>query len=394
MASNLPGGPPVTAERLSFAFGGLADKTVALTDTFARSVGSVSGFTSSVSSLSAKVTGLGALIATIIPGGKAPGIGIAAAGALGILAGGVAGAASGLAASASPNGLQSVDKAFELLSGTIGSMVLPGFVALGGAAMMGATRVQVWIDKNLDNIIDGWATAIKSAWESVQKFGDWFDKWVLGKTDKEGKTREDTVGENLGMAGAIGALWDAEEKGDALHQKIQAGNKRREALWDEQAGQFINNRPIMDAGRLAAQNKDLQKLGLEGRGQAVWGMQPQAKVDDNGKVQGLNAAGKPDTSDIDKHLATANLMREQATNMRVITKDMAASWSKPGITDPVSKWKEVAMQLARSEMDQKLLDMQKRGLDASNRLADAMERMANIELKKAAQGVAKAGWVI
>lgn len=314
---------PTTAKGWAQAVGNAGTQLAAFTaatgsatSTVQGLVGGFQGLTSKVAGLGVGITALGAYLGSTRL--KAAGIGVAGVGAAGILAGGVAGAGLGLAGAASPNGLASVDKAFDLLAGTIGSIVLPGVVALGGAAIMGASRIQAWIDKNLDKIIDSWTSAIVGATDAAKGFAAWWDRWKPG-------------GENA-----------------------------------QEARKAVFGIPT-----------DREKFGAQGRDPNF----PQERIPDaiarraglipaNGKDPNFPQERKPDPE------AAAGL-RELAGNMRMITRDMQQSILRPSLTDPVGKWKEVALQIQNSELEMRKLDMQQKAIDASNRLADALEKRAD-----------------
>jgi hypothetical protein len=64
------------------------------------------------------------------------------------------------AAAASPNGMQSIDKAASLLSATIGQAVLPGFVMLGASLATAADLVRTQLAPGAATLAQAWAGAI------------------------------------------------------------------------------------------------------------------------------------------------------------------------------------------------------------------------------------------
>lgn len=354
-------GTPVTADRFALALGGMAERLSALSDTIARSVSSISGLTYSFQSASRSVVGLGSAIALLAPGGKLAGIGIAGIGGAGVLAGGAAAAGMGLAAAASPNGLQSVDKAFEILAGTVGGLLLPGFVILGGVALTAADGLRDWLKAHKTNVIENWINVIDVAAKSVKAFGDWFDKWIAGKEQPKGEGRADA----FDVFGAVNALAEQEEAGERLHREIKKGNERRQLLVDlgggdlEKGIQFKKNLGLDHEGlvrdRIGFQNDRLNGM-IPGRGQAAGQGGPGGDPQDWGLFGRAAAAAAGGGKDF---------LGRALDNADKVLNDMAVSVGKPGITDPASKWKEVAVAISQSELENRKLAMQKEQLQLS-----------------------------
>ncbi len=324
--------PPIS--NFGDAIGRSAERMTAFADATTRSVSSVSGLSDTFRSVSRTTVGLGAGLAALGgPLGKLIGLPLAAAGAAGM----VAGAGLGLAGAAAPNGLASVDKAFDLLAGSIGTILLPGVVALGGVAIMAADRVQSWIDKHLDSIIDKWVTAIEGATSAIDKFA-----WAL---------------QHPGEAMAEGSL--------ALHKAVGIpGPETTDPVGERVQELFKQSRERRNGGFAGV------GFGAQGgarNGNGVW-----AGANWMGKeFGGVGAMGVGGLPGQDK-----GWQKELADNMRMITRDMQMSIRQPSITDSVGKWKEAALQIQQSELEMRKLEMQQKAIDASNRLADALEKKA------------------
>lgn len=241
--------------------------------------------------------------------------------------------AQGLAGAASPNGLNSVDKAFSILAGTVGSLVLPGMVAFGAGALMAADRVQDFVNSNMNEIIDGWASAIEGATNAVQIFADGLSK-AGGFLD------------DLNLPGAMGRKFKADQRGKDLDAEIAMGNRLREMGLqrpDLMRREWNGDKPIdLPAG---VHGIDLWKFADAGAG-------------------GGAGAGNP-------------LLGEFADKMQVILKDMEQSMG-PGssINDPAARWREVALQVNKSELEMKQMEMWRQALDLVKNIAENLKARA------------------
>lgn len=262
-----------------------ADSIRALGEASARGTRSVQDFASQFQKVSATLGALGAIF-----GGPA-GAAVALAGGAGVLGGAAVGLGAGLAGSASPNGLQSVDKGFEVLSGTIGTMLLPGFVALGGVALVAADSIRAFIAEHRVQIIEAWVNAIVLATEAAKQFA----KAAAGTSDVFG-----------GGFKIIGGILSLDQ------DKIRAG--------------LIQG---LVGGGVAAQ-------GGQGVANAIGGGRP-------GGAAGPNAAG--------------DFLGKLADKMDMIAKDMQSSLGTTGMTDPASKWKEVALAVQKSDLEIRKMTM-------------------------------------
>lgn len=257
----------------------------------------------------------------------------------------------GLAGAASPNGLQSVDKAFDILAGTIGGLVLPGFVILGGMALTAANALKEWISANKLEIVNSWAEAIMAATKAAQEFADWWNQGGIKKNIAEAGDRAGKAVGAIDLFAAKDELNAANKAGAVLDDIIQRNNIRREA------GHLGGLRPL--AG-LDEQNQRLAGLGL-GRGEVI--------------QKGAAAAGQepgPGGNDIFK------LMLAALDNSEKVLRDMQTSMGRPSLTDPVSKWKEVAQAISQSELENRKLAMQKENLDTTREILNiARQFIAN-----------------
>lgn len=235
----------------------------------------------------------------------------------------VTGFATSTAGAATPNGLDSVNKAFTLLSGTIGSLVLPFFVTLGSVAMMLSTRLQAWIDANLDQIIEGWGDAIEGATDAIIDFTDWLEKAPGGAGN---------IGRGIGQLGQ---------------------------------------------GALAGGNANLIGQGIGNIFGGAQNVVPGGIVPKDKSMFPFLQTVEERTKEIKK----GELMLEGAQNAREIIKDMRSSMVQSSIQDPAAKWKEVALQIQRSILDQKLLDMQERNIRQLERNTEALENRANMLIR-------------
>ncbi len=242
-------------------------------------------------------------------------------------------AAKGFASSASPNGLTSVDKAFNILAGTIGQVVLPYFVAFGGAAMMAATRLQAFIGANLDTVIDTWTTVIEGAIEATQTFADFLS--------------------HPGRSTANAAM------------DLFVGNgpgQRQEGV-----SPFAGASPQMMAM--------LQQMGNQAEIDRFLQIRHQANnLDLLPNSQGPSMFPFLKTmAERDKDIRKGEAGMELAQNMRAIVKDMRSSQVQSGINDPVNRWKEVALQIQKSDLDRKMMEMQERSLRLTEKHIQALE---------------------
>lgn len=361
---------PVTFERFNLALGGAAERMSNFSNTLTSATRGITGFTESFRSLSRSTVGLGAGAAALGgPFGKMLGLPIAGLGAAGMLGGGIASAGLNMAGAAAPNGLQSVDKAFDILAGTIGSMLLPGVVALGGAALMAADGIQAFIDENMDSIIETWADAIETATKALQDFTEWA-KAPVKNTANSALDFLDSLDRKTNKWGRSGGIGPPQEgvgpfaglspQQQAMLEKMEGGAADKQRFRDMMENRQLDFMPAGSGPGLAE--------GIFGKG-------------------GLGGHIK----DIDKKTERAASLRELAANMRMITSDMQQSVLRPSLTDPVGKWKEVAMQIQNSELEMKKLDMQQKAIDATNRLADRLEKKADALDPPAQQGGAFIG---
>lgn len=285
----------------------------------------------------------------------------------------VKGTAERYAGASSPNGLESVNKSFDILAGTVGSVLMPGFVAAGALALTFADNIKESIDANLPDIINGWVVAIDGAISSVGKFGKWFEDFVNGRSGdphagKEGHGLADGWGNRFDLFGQLNALADHEEAGNALWQEIQKGNKRRDALWDKEAGKFIA--PPMNPERLAQQNERLGKFrDILGRGAVLDGAPNQG-----GNVAGAGPGGQ--WVEIARKAAIAGgaqvdggFAGKFAKNFEQIIKDMEQSVGRPSITDPSAKWNENQLAMMKSDLEARQMQMWIDGLELLREIA-------------------------
>lgn len=261
-----------------------ADSLRALGDAATRGTRSVQDFAGSVTRVSASIGALGALF-------KIPPVALAGLG--GVLAGGAIGAGAGLAGAASPNGLQSVDKAFEVLSGTIGSTLLPGFVALGGVALVAADSVRAWVAEHRVSIIEAWVNALVIATEAAKEFA------------KAAAGTGNVIGGGFKIVGGVLSLDMNQVMGGVAQAAVGGINA-------VQGGIGVAN-----------------AVGIGG-GAGVAG----------------GAGGK-----------NADFLGKLADKMDMIAKDMQSSLGTSGMTDPASKWKEVAIQIQKSDLEIRKMTM-------------------------------------
>lgn len=300
-------------------------------DTLANSVSSVQGLTSGFRNLSGAVTGIGLIL-------KNPAL--VGAGAVGALAGATAGAGLGLAGASSPNGLASVDKAFTILAGTIGSVVQPYVVALGGAAMMAGEWFRELIDSNLDSIIDTWVTAIDTATTAVMNFAEWLKhpvestaNWMMDQNEKINKA----VGFHQ-LQGGAGPFAGPNFQEQAILAQGNAG-EREQFLKMRHGGAF---------------NLDFAQ---ENKGPSLF---PWRQTVDERTAE----------------LKKADKLDKLADNMMMITKDMRSSMVQPNIQSPVDRWKEIALQIQKSDLDRRMLEMQERNLRMTEEHINALREHA------------------
>ncbi len=329
-------------ERFNNAVGIAGDRMAAFAEASARATSSVSGLVDSFRGLSRTTAGIGSVL-TAFGGhiGKIIGIPLGIAGAAGAFAGGVMGAGLNLAAAAAPNGLQSVDKAFNILAGTIGSIVLPGVVILGGVALAAAGFIAQWVQAHKVQIINFWVDAVQSATTAVKKF-----TWALehpGEAMAEGSL---AVNKALGIPGPE----TTDPVGDRVKELFAQARAARGVAGGGFGMQGGGGPPV------AAGNQRIGEGGVGGIGQ-------------QGFVNGAVGAAPPP--------AANKFLGDVATGMMQIIKDMRQSMGMTGITDPVAKWKEVAMQVQKSDLDRQNIANQEKSLQFLQQIAVGIQQMAN-----------------
>lgn len=117
-------------------------------------------------------------------------------------------------------GMDSADKGFQLLGGTIGGLLMPAFTALGAVALTASDYMQSWIDKNLDSVIDMWTDAIEYATSAIGVFGENLSNTKMLFTDPVGagqKFLKDVfgIGGEAPLGGGHGGDVPGERKGGA-----------------------------------------------------------------------------------------------------------------------------------------------------------------------------------
>lgn len=226
---------------------------------------------------------------------------------------------AGVAGAGSPNGMGSVNKAFDLLVGTIGNILMPGFVAAGAAAMMFADQVKEWTEANFDQVVENWTDAIIGAIDAAERFGK-----VVGD-----------IGNKLNPKGEpIGLM-------SGPNMSVNAGAAVGDAI-DEWATKLITGN--MDAWR------GIPDDPRAGKGDpAPGGAEAGAKV---AKAGGANFGKFFD-------------------NMEMIVKDMNASMGSAGIGGVAAKWAQSQQELMKSDLENKQMQMM---MDGIRLLREIVER--------------------
>ncbi len=114
-----------------------------------------------------------------------------------------------VAGAASPNGLKALDQAWNLLSATIGKVVLPGFVLLASSVMATADMLNEDMKKAGDGIADAWIALIPgfvvfttNLYLASKAAAD-FAQWVITHADKGSSF---AGGVSKGMTGSMSSL--------------------------------------------------------------------------------------------------------------------------------------------------------------------------------------------
>ncbi len=317
----------------------------AFSEATSRAVSSVSGLVDSFRGLSKTAIGLGAGLAAfggVV--GKVIGLPLAAVGAAGAAAGGIAGAGLNLAGAAAPNGLGSVDKAFQILAGTIGSIVLPGVIMLGGVALAASGYIAAWVDAHKTDIIKFWTEGVISATRAVIAFAKEMNKFIPDKPEELGAPESENM---FDILGPIGRMMKSDEENRRLDEELERAK----------VAPFVGMGPVN--WRLAGKPVNGQAPDML-KGRRELGAGPVGGPGQNPNFPQVAAADAPKAN---------KFLMDVADGMKSVIKDMRSSMGTSGINDPVNKWKEVAMQIQKSDLDRQMLANQEKHL----KLAEAAE---------------------
>lgn len=125
------------------------------------------------------------------------------------------GTLKGFAAAASPNGTKALDQAWQLLSGTVGTVLTPMFTLLAAAVAAAAETLAADLEPHLDEVAQWYADhiddfvdfgkAIVDATEAVIDFVKWLHNHGTDITGVSVQGDNIEFGNPLGLGGAIGA---------------------------------------------------------------------------------------------------------------------------------------------------------------------------------------------
>lgn len=316
------------------------------------------------------------------------------------------GVAASLAAQSSANGLESVSKAFSVLEGTVGRLLMPAFVVAGGVALTLAEDLGEVISKNLPDIVEGWSKAITKAIGTAEEFGGFLKAVAAGKPREAGATIAAGIGTLVGgtVAGPPGAVAGAavgakvgakvgevgEEHGPGAIAKgaVTVGGllARAGVLGD---ATLLAKVGIAAVGGLFREQEAPMGGGVGGAGAhpGFFGRGARARAVEFGRVGmggGVEGAGGQPVAPPTRGERTAAKVDKIITDMML----GAGGAARVGVGGAAEKYREVVNQSLMSPLEQERMQMIRDGLK------ELREFNANFKQANAKKGLGAAGVIV